>query len=188
MDKYQNIEENLERYKGVVFDLDETLVDLNVDWDGLKGALSELVMKEKGVEISFTPLDQQIQKVKEKFGEPFFFRLLELISRFELCEEKYELNHELISLLKFCKEKRIAIYSMNTDKCVRNFVEKYLEKEPDIIISKDNCIEPKPTGKDLEKIIKEWKMSANEVVYIGNSENDRLCGEKARIKTHIISF
>lgn len=188
MDKYRNIEENLGGCRGVVFDLDETLVNLNVDWEGLKRILSELMMKEKGVEMEFTPLDQQIQQVRERFGESFFFRLLELISQFELREEKYELNHELISLLESCRGKKIAIYSMNTNKCVRNFVEKYLEKKPDTIVSKDNCIEPKPTGKDLEKILKEWKMSASEVVYVGNSENDRLSGEKAGIKTHIISF
>ncbi|GEM_PF-4234215 len=186
MDKYRSLGETIARYKGVVLDLDETLVNLNTDWKALKKTLSEFTKKQTGEEIEFTPLDQKIHQVKEKFGELFFFQLLELISQFELCEEKYELNYELISLLEFYEEKKIAIYSMNTRKCVENFVKKNLKRKPDTIVVKDNCSEPKPTEKDLQRIMQEWNMNESEIVYIGNSEGDRLSGEKAGVKTYII--
>lgn len=188
MDKHRSLIEGIAKYKGIIFDLDGTLVNLNTDWEKLKKTLSEFTMKEKREKIEFTPLDQKIHQTREKFGEAFYRRLLDIISQFELCEEKYELNHELISFLESCPEKRIAIYSMNTSKCVMNFVEKYLKRKIDSIIAKDNCTEPKPTGKDFKKIINEWKMNAKEVVYVGNSENDRISGEEASIKTYIISM
>lgn len=188
MDKYRSLIEDVVKYKGIIFDLDGTLVNLNTDWEELKRTLSEFTTKEKREEIEFTPLDNKIHHAKEKFGEMFFGQLLGIISQFELCEEKYKLNHELISFLESCREKKISIYSMNTSKCVKNFVEKYLKIKVDSIIAKDNCIEPKPTGKDLKRILNEWKMNAGEVVYVGNSENDRLSGEEAGVKTYIISM
>lgn len=188
MDKYQNLVEDIARYKGVIFDLDKTLVDLSVDWKELKNALSEFTKKEKGEDIEFTPLDQKIHQIKEKHGESFYFQLLDIISQFELSEEKYDHNHELIHILDNLQNKKIAIYSMNTKKCVENFIKKKLKQKPDIVIAKDNCIEPKPTERDLEKIAKIWEMDASEMVYIGDSEMDRLSGEKASVKTYIIKM
>lgn len=186
MDKYRNLVEDIIKYRGVIFDLDETLVNLNTDWKELKKTLSEFTKKERGEEIEFTPLDQKIYEAKEKFGELFFLQLLDIVSQFELCEEKYELNYELISLLESCQGKKIAIYSMNTKRCVENFIKKNLKRKPDTIIAKDSCSEPKPTEKDLRKIMQGWKMNASEIVYIGNSESDRFSGAKAGIKTYII--
>lgn len=188
MDKYRSLREQVTGCKGVVFDLDGTLVDLNVDWNELKKKLAELTKKQTGEDIEYTPLDQKIYQAKERFGQSFFSQLLELISQFELHEEKYVLNHELISLFESLRDKKVAIYSMNTGKCVRNFVEKYLKRNPDNIVSKDDCLEPKPSDKDLKKILDEWGFAPQEVLYIGNSENDRLSGEKVGIETLIITM
>ena len=188
MDKQRDIIQELAQYKGVVFDLDGTLVDLGVDWVSLKQELSLYCKKEKGIEMEFTPLDQKIHEAKKKFGDHFFLGLLEKISYFELREEKYRLNNELVDFVNSASNQRIAIYSMNTEKCVENFIDRYLTRKPDRVITKDTCLEPKPTDKDLKKILKEWDMTEQEVVYIGNSENDRLSGEKAGIKTVIIQI
>ena len=75
---------------------------------------------------------------------------------------------------------------MNTEKCVKNFIEKYLKRKPDIIITKDSCSEPKPTEKDLKRIMREWQMNASDIMYIGNSDGDRRSGEMAGIKTYIL--
>ncbi len=186
MDKYRNLAEDIASYKGIVFDLDGTLVDLNVDWITLKKTLSDFTKKEKVEEIEYTPLDQKIHQAREKFGRTFFFKLLDIIAEFELQEERYKLNYDLIEYVNSLRDKKIAVYSMNTKKCVDNFIGKNIIRKLDVIVAKDNCIEPKPTEKDLEKIMREWKMNASEIVYIGNSEDDRLSGEKAGVKTYII--
>lgn len=188
MDKYRDLKKEIELYKGVVFDLDETLVNLNVDWLALKEELSVVVEKETGNRIEFTPLDQVVREIRIRHGNNLFVQLLEIISYFEMKEEKYELNDGLLEIFESLKDKRVAIYSMNTERCVKNFVEKYVSRKPDLIISKDVCFEPKPSDKDLKKILKEWNMRENDIVYIGNSENDRLSGEWAGVKTFIISF
>lgn len=188
MDQYRTLKAEIAQYKGVVFDLDGTFVDLKVDWIGLKKRLSEIVRLETGAQVEFTPIDQTIAEVRKKFGKEIFRQVLETVSEYELREESYALNEKLLELYESLEGKKIAIYSMNTQKCVDNFVRKYLKIKPDIIIAKDNCIEPKPSAKDLHEILKQWQCLPQEVVYIGNTDNDRISGELANIKTIIISI
>lgn len=188
MDKYKDLKVATEHCKGVVFDLDETLVNLNVDWRSLKDELSRITLEEKGEEMVYTPLDQKVNEAKEKFGTAFFQRLLDTIAEFELREERYVIHQELVSFLRSLNGKKVGIYSMNTEKCVMNFIKKYLKMRVDSCITKDTCQEPKPSEKDLRKIMKEWDMTEKDMVYIGNSENDRRSGEMAGIKTFVISF
>jgi HAD superfamily hydrolase (TIGR01549 family) len=188
MDKYGDLKMNISGYQGVVFDLDETLVDLGVDWIGLKKRLAEVTERETGARIEFTPLDQRVSEMRERYGDIFFRNLLEIISEYEMKESTYVVNEELVAILESLEGRKIAIYSMNTKRSVDNFVSQYLRRKPDIIISKDDCLEPKPTGKDLDRILKEWKLSPEEVVYIGNSDKDKISGELAGIRTYIISI
>lgn len=188
MDKYRDLKKNISGYQGVIFDLDETLVDLGVNWIRLKKELTEVTERETGVRVEFTPLDQEINKLKKKYGASLFQNLLDIIAQYEMKEDAYIINCELVDIFESLEGKKIAIYSMNTKKCITNFVSRYLVRKPDIIISKDDCQEPKPTGKDLKKILKEWGLSSKQVVYIGNSDNDSVSGNLAGIRTCIISI
>lgn len=188
MDKYKDLKVAMEHCKGVVFDLDGTLVNLNVDWRSLKDELSRITLEEKGERVTYTPLDQKVYEAKDKFGTTFFQRLLDTIAEFELREEWYVIHQELVFLMRSLSGKKVGIYSMNTEKCVMNFIDKHLKMRVDSCITKDTCQEPKPSEKDLRKIIKEWDMTEKDVVYIGNSESDRRSGEMTGIKTFIISF
>lgn len=187
MDQQRDIIEELPDFRGVIFDLDGTLVDLGVDWEALKEDLAEYCRKEKGETISFTPLDQKIHQTKREYGEGFFRELLERITVHELKEVGYRLNEPLIEYIKKAEGQRLAIYTMNTEKCAANFRDRYLDKKEISLISKDACLEPKPTGKDLEALLGEWGIAPQEAIFIGNTENDRLSGAAAGIRTHIIS-
>ena len=185
MDKQNDIIAACAPYSGIIFDLDGTLVDLRVDWSAVKESLRAHCLHEKGVDIEFTPLNQKMQGVKQTFGDPFFLELVAIVAGFELCEEHYRYNDALIAFLESCQEKKIAIYSMNTERCVEHFVHKHLKRKPDIVVTKESCSEPKPTDKDLKKIMHAWGMTARDVVYIGNTDDDRLSGERAGVSTYI---
>ena len=157
-------------YKLIVLDLDGTLVDLNVDWVNLRKELESLFLEDTGELTQFSPLNQ---------------KLLRSIERYELEEKNYVVNHRLIQLIENSDHK-IAIYSMNSEKCVRAFVKKNLTKKPEIIISKETCTEPKPTGADLKKLINQINLEQKDVLFIGNTEEDRLSGRLAKVDTVII--
>lgn len=189
MDKHRTLENEIQQYQGVVFDLDGTLVDLKVDWVALKQKLAEEMKIQTGEDIEFTPLDQKVNEIKQKFGGELFRLLLGIISEYELQESKYVLNSTLIKIFdRLDEQKMVAIYSMNTYQCVDNFVKKYLKKKPDILVTKDDCIEPKPSGKDLKSILSKWKLTEKDIIYVGNSDKDQISGESVGIKTLIISF
>lgn len=189
MDKQGDIREVIQRHKGVICDLDGTLVDLGVDWNALKKNLSDYLKQVTGQRWGFTPLNKQLFDARKKFGERVYRNLLGVISVQELCEENYTLNENLIHCIgDLNKNQKFGIYSMNTEACVKNFTEKYLKRYPDSIVSKNTCIEPKPTAKDLLKIVQRWNMDIDDIVYIGNSEEDQISGERAGIKTYIISM
>jgi phosphoglycolate phosphatase-like HAD superfamily hydrolase len=192
MDKQGSLDlliKEISKYKGIIFDLDGTLVDLGADWKKLKEELSRICLEEKGEKIDFTPLHPKGFYVRNKFGNDFYSRLLEVISGFEMKEENYKPNEKLIDYINTSTEnQKIAVYSMNTRKSVDFAIKKYLKRMPDVVISKDECTEPKPTEKDVLKILSDWKMNKEDVVYVGNSDNDLFSGQKAGIKTIIIQI
>jgi len=188
MDKQKNIIKEISKYKGIIFDLDGTLIDLNVDWERLKEDLSVFCFKIKGEKINFTPLDKKLIFVKKKYGKVFYLKLLNIIYKYESKWSKYKINKPLIDYINdpANKNQRLAIYSMNTEKCINDIIIKYLKRKPSIIISKNNCLEPKPTKKDLQKILCNWKLEKKSAIFIGDSRNDLESGKKIGIKTIII--
>lgn len=186
MDKPRKLLKEISKYKAIIFDLDGTLAYLDVDWLKLKKELSEYCLLKKGIIIEFTPLDQKLFYIKKNFGDKFYDKLLDIVSDFETRKVNYRINKELVDYINSAKNQKIIIYSMNTQKCVDNFVKKHLKSAPEIIISKNNCLEPKPTGKDIVKILCNLSLAKTDCSLVGDSENDYLCGKKAHIKTLII--
>lgn len=178
MDQYKIIKE-LDGYDLIIFDLDETLVDLNVDWDGLKTELKKFCISKTGKEIEFSPLNERLVSAKRTLGTEIYEKLLEIVSEFETIESKYKINEELIDFVNKT-EKNVIIYSMNTRKCIDLVISKYFKKEPKYIISKENCIEPKPTGKDLEKLM-DIIVKGKKMIFIGNSKDDEESAQLAGV-------
>lgn len=186
MDMQEDIIAKLDQYKGLIFDLDGTIVDLGVNWENLKEALSRYCFYKKRVHIVFKALDKELAFAKVRFGDRFYSELLDIVSQFEMIETKYRFNKRLLHFINNLKDKKFAIYSMNTMRCIKHIVEKYLKNKPDIIISKETYIEPKPTVKDLLFIIDAWQFKKKQVAFVGNSKQDVLCGKKANVETYII--
>lgn len=190
MEKQRNIVPELSKYRGIIFDLDGTLVELGVDWKKLKEELAKYCYLKKNINIEFVPLDQKLLIVRDLFGEQFYTELLDIVSGFEMREENYKFNQILIDYINSNsgKHRKFAIYSMNTKKCINNIIKKYFQERPDIIISKDNCSELKPTQKDILRIIEKWGFKKREIMFLGNSENDLISGKMAGVTTFMVKI
>jgi phosphoglycolate phosphatase-like HAD superfamily hydrolase len=178
---------DISTYKALILDLDGTLVELHVDWPVLKNALSAVCKEESGEEIEFRPLIKKLSEVKRKYGEAVYNKLVAVVTKYESNTENYTFNTELIDYIN-SSDQPYVIYSMNTEPTVKSFVNNYLKRKPVLIISAQNSIEPKPSGKDLEKIIDELKFSKKDVLFIGNTNYDAESGNAVQIKTIIISI
>lgn len=138
--------------------------------------------------MKFTPLDQKILEIKKNFEKEFYDKLLNIVAEFEMNEKKYKFNKALLKYINSLKNQKFAIYSMNTKRCVDYIISKYFKRKPDIIIYKENCIEPKPSSKDLNKILNLWNYNNTDVVFVGNSKKDKQSGACAKIRNLIIEI
>lgn len=180
-----NYDELLSGYEGLVFDLDGTLVDLGTDWEALKGDLEKYYYRKTKQQIRFSPLDKKLLLAKKSYGEGLYTELLKIVSKYEIREEKYMPNQELIDYING-SNKKFAIYSMNTRACIDFCVKKYLKVQPSIVISKETCSKPKPTEKDLLHVLTQWGLNKKEVIFVGNTKGDLDSGCKSGVKTVII--
>lgn len=182
MDKYQNLIQEIATHKLIIFDLDGTLVDLHVDWGGLKLAIQELCLKQKNIQLPTKPLQEVLNDLKRLNDFTFYRKVFQLIEIYELQEKNYVINKRLIEIFNHISDKTVVIYSMNTRKCVDNFVRKYLSHVPDMIIAKEDMIEPKPSGKDISLLLKKIGLTKEDALYIGNSKADQKSAELAGIQ------
>lgn len=185
MDKQKDLIKEISSYKGIIFDVDETIINLGVDWGVLKETLSNYWYKKTKERIVFSPLDEKLITTKKLFGENLYYELINIISDFEMDTSHHKPNWNLINYINQTEQK-IALYSMNTKKCINFLIHTYFNKIPDIVVTKNNCIKPKPAKEDILRILKFWQLNPKDVIYIGNSNYDKISGEMASIKTIII--
>jgi phosphoglycolate phosphatase-like HAD superfamily hydrolase len=179
--KYEELKKDLEKYKLIFLDLDGTLVHLNVDWVSLKNKIKQFCSKEKNIDPKTNQIWELLTIVKKINDTEFYKKVIQIIEKDELVEEKYILNKELINIINNMKDKKIVIYSMNTRKCVNNFIGKNLVRNPYKIIAREDLTEPKPTGKDILIILSELNLNHQDAILIGNTGNDKKSAELAHI-------
>ncbi len=178
------------RYKGIIFDFDETIFLLKMEWDKLKKALEHEMESKFNIKVLFTPYIKASEYLKK--NNPVAYKhAVSIMEQFE--EEGFKKGRPNTTLLEFIRqnpEKRYGIYSMNTSRTVRLFIEKYqMEKYFSAYISQETCLGLKPSEKDLLHIAKKWRYNSNEVLYVGNSvDYDKKSGEMANIRTEIIKM
>lgn len=187
MAQFKDIEKVVRKYPTIIIDLDGTLVNLNVDWRETKNKLYKFCIKNKKEPINFSILENGLMVAKKKYGKKFYSKLLDIVSSYEMDEEKYEINTYLINYLN-SNNSMYIIYSMNTQKTINNFITRYLKNSPREIIAKETCLEQKPTDKDLNNLMHKFKLNKKEMVFIGNSVEDLRSGKLAGVKTYLINI
>ncbi len=160
--------------KGIIFDLDGTLIDSHYEWS--------LIRKKIGVD-NF-PILTYINGLKGVLKR-------EAIKTLEVFEKratyKARLQKGIKKFLAFLLKKGIkkAIVTNNSRKNVEYLLEKW-KLSFDAIVTRDDGVW-KPSGKPLELVIKKLNLRKDEVIFIGNSNPDRLAAEAAGIKYICIS-
>lgn len=161
----------LKEIRGVVFDLDGTIVDSKLDFKAMRNDLG--VSQSKGIL-------EEIEKVECEIARANFMGLI----------REHELRGVSDSILmkgfdtyyNYLQSKKlpIAILTRNSFE-VTNLTLKKFKLNFDTIYTRDNCA-PKPSPEGLIKILEEWKMSPNEIIYIGDSHYDIQTALNANVK------
>ncbi len=185
MDKQKDLTSKLhdKRYKGIILDFDDTLYHLEIDWNLLRETLEE-ELKYSFRKVGNTMYNLRIQ------GSPLYQKAFSIIQKFELDGflNGYA-NKDLIAHLRQVKNKKLAIYSMNARPAIDKFLERYgLSTKIHPIITQETVHSPKPHDKDILNTISLSKLDKTEVLYVGNSGDDKTSGELAGITTILIAI
>jgi len=139
--------------------LDGTLVDLDVDWEGYK--------KERG--------NRDVMKC------------LDLRERFELENiDNIGVRERVVNIARGLCDKKLAIFSRNTHKTISTAI-KDMGIKFDMIISINDVEKPKPDPEGLELILNKTNVKKEKALFIGDSDIDRIAGERAGIKTLMVN-
>lgn len=187
MDQYLPLKQEIkrERIKGVIFDFDGVIVKLDVDWQGLREELKDAFSLKDVVWMS-----EILEKIKTIKGNKGLKEAYKTIRKYELKNfDNHNLIKKTVPIIGKIKKsgKRVGIFSNNMrttiDLCLDQFK---LNSLIDTVVSKEDVESTKPDPEGFYKILDNWQLSKDEVIFVGYSEFDMLCGKNAKIKTVLI--
>jgi len=183
-----------ERRKAIVFDLDGTIVKLNVNWRELKNLLSRRFYDLYGVHYEFRSITECLMKVLEKEDEKEFANLLNIIEQFELKNIKkgayledtlfFINNLELFSISEGTK---LAVLSLNMRKTIMETLKNAnLCKKIDYIVGREDLRRWKPKPDGLLKVQEHFNLKSEDLIYFGDLQKDLDTGKNAGIDAFFI--
>ena len=183
--------------KAVVFDLDGTLVDFNIDFKAARAEVINILTKH-GLPSSLLSVNESVfstlKKVKKhmrKNGkeEQEFVRLKEnvisIVERYE-SEAARETNivPGILETLKTLREMKIkiALFTANGEKSTSHILRRFrLRRFFDAVITRESVLAVKPDPAHLKAALKALKVRPEEVVVVGDSVRDMKCARQLKV-------
>jgi len=187
-------ESSFQEKKVIIFDLDGTIVNLNVNWRELKQTLSERYSKIYDESCQFNSISGGLSYIVSKDDKEELVNFFDLIRKFEVKnidkntpieESIYFINH--LQEFGIKKDIKLVIFSLNTRKTIKESLkrEKILNKF-DFIVGREDVRRWKPEPEGLIKIQNHYDIKADEMIYIGDMKKDLLTGNNAGVDTYLI--
>ena len=164
----------------IVFDLDGTLIQSNIDYMGIRDEvremLKDIVPPDEYQIIKDTPTTilnlVELVKTKDALGGLFekAWLIVEEAERIGYEEAKIDDDvHSTLSKLRL-ENFNIAIFTNNSRKLTDYGMKKFeLEQYTDVVITRDDVEEAKPNPEGLIKIMNHFNKSTEQTIFIGDS-------------------
>lgn len=198
---------NLDKYKGIIFDLDGVIFDIV---GSIKRAVEDGVSKYKLTKVSIDDTLQEIAhliedlqnypipeillnsydllKLKFMEGISFIKKLrigVYLYNQFNKYKEDAKLFDGIEDIISKLSDKvKLAILTNNKNTYAEEVLEKFDLKEYfDVIIGFNEVEKVKPSPEGIFKILEKWNLKPSEALFIGDMTTDILAGKAAQVKT-----
>ncbi len=159
----------------IIFDLDGTIAQLDIDWKRLKKELIEKFGSDfEYIDVGIEKANRKIQKEVYKMIE--FYELENIANLIP--------NKKIIEIIQGLKNKKLALFSTNMKRTVKIVLERIGLKDLFLlIIAKEDVLKHKPYPEGLLRILDLTKVNRKKVIYIGDLNKDFEAGRRAGIET-----
>ena len=185
----------IENKNVLIFDLDGTIVDLQVDWMELKSYLKKRYSRIYENSCEFDSISGCLSYIVQKRDEAELMKFFEIIREYELRNiEKNQYIDQTVYFIKNLDEFgldeniKLAVLSLNTRKTIIKSLEMInLKDKFDVIIGREDVRRWKPEPEGLLKIQKRFNVKKEEMVYFGDMKKDLLTGKNAGVESHLVT-
>ena len=162
-------------YKGIVFDLDGTLVDSRLCFRTIK--------KQLGI-----PEGEWILEYLETLPSSEKATKLTELEQIELDAAKTAVPFSgVLSLLEELRLKgtKLGIFTRNCSS-VTHYIVKAFEMKIDLIVTRDDG-PPKPDPTGIKMFLAQWNIEGHELLFVGDVRSDIECGQSVGVRTALFT-
>jgi phosphoglycolate phosphatase len=179
--------------KVVVFDLDGTLADFNVDYRAVRADARGFLMK-KGLPASILSTNESIFEMLKKaeiflknngkstVAKEIFTGVLAIAEKYELeAAKETGLLPGVPGTLKTLKKMglKIGLFTVNGEKSTNYILKRFRMADFfDAVIPRDSVKHVKPSGEHLEAVLKTLRVKPDEAIVVGDGTNDMGCARE----------
>lgn len=162
-------------YDAVVYDLDGTLIRLDVDWDAVAQDVLE-VYADAGIEPSTDDLWSLLELAPECGVET------EVEETIAAHEQEGARSSTRLEFADDLQEGPVAVCSLNCEEACRTALEAHgLSERVSVIVGRDTVSTYKPDPEPLEAAVDELGVAPENVLFVGDSERDARTAERAGV-------
>jgi phosphoglycolate phosphatase len=196
-----NLESNLGwstlTIKAVIFDLDGTIVDFNIDFKAARAEVTRLLTQQdlpgsllSANESLFVTLKKVEKRMKENGKEKLEFvklkeKVISVVERYEMkAARETNLIVGILETLKTLRKMKlkIALFTANGEKSTNHILSRFrLRQFFDAIISRESVLAIKPDPVHLEAALKALEVKPREAIVVGDSARDMECARRLKV-------
>ncbi|SDF64712.1 HAD family hydrolase [Halorientalis regularis] len=164
----------IQEYDALVYDLDGTLVHLDVDWEEVREEVAA-VLRPRGVDVDGADL-WTLLELSEEAG---YRRLVdETIAEFE--REGARASRRLPPARTVPADQPVGVCSLNAESACRIALETYgLDGHVDVIVGRDSVATEKPHPEPLLRTVEGLGAAPERTLFVGDSERDEKTARRA---------
>ncbi|MFB0567427.1 MAG: HAD family hydrolase [Candidatus Bathyarchaeia archaeon] len=183
--------------KAVIFDLDGTIVDFNIDFKAARAEVIRLLTQQdlpssllSVNESLFVTLKKVEKRMKENGKEEQEFvklkeKVIAVVERYEAkAARETNLISGILETLKTLMEMKlkIALFTANGEKSTNHILSRFhLRQFFDAIITRESVLAVKPDPVHLEAALKALKVRPEEAIVVGDSVRDIECARRLKV-------